>query len=96
MTRISNLAISDGKNSPVKTRISPYGIVARNFSAAMIRTMLTGLLFECPIGDATSACHLCHIRMMPARERIRWLQGLGDAACRGIYFHHLQCLEKKV
>ena len=96
MTRISDLAISDEKKSSVKKRITPYGIVARKFSSALIRNMLTGFLFECPIGDGTTACLLCRIRTMPARERVRWLEGLGDAACRGIYFHHLQCLEKKV
>ena len=96
MTKTSVLQTPEGRNPPVKTRITPYGIAEKYFSEALIRTMLVGLLFECPIGETASECQLCHIRMMPARERVRWLQGLGDTACRGIYFNHLQCLEKKV
>ena len=90
------LANSESNGSPAKSRITPHGVVARKISAPLIRTMLTGLLFECPLGEAASDCLLCRIRTLPARERVRWLQELGDTTCRGIYFNHLQCLEKKV
>ena len=90
------LANSESNGSPEKPRITPQGVIIKNISATLIRTLLTGLLFECPLGEASSDCLLCRIRTLPARERVRWLQELGDTACRGIYFNHLQCLEKKV
>ena len=96
MTTLFQLENSENKKSPERTRITPCGVVVKNISAALIRTMLTGLLFECPAGEAASECLLCRIRTMPAKERVRWLQSLGDATCSEIYFNHLQCLEKKV
>ena len=96
VTVSSNLLNPESEKKQTKARITPYDIAASAFSAAMIRAMLTGLLFECPIAETSSSCHLCHVRAMPVRERVHWLQGLGDGACRKIYFDHLHCLETKI
>jgi hypothetical protein len=62
----------------------------------VIRGMLCGLLFECPLGGNPRECQGHAIRELPVIERIRWLQTLSEAECREIYLRHMRCLESKL
>ena len=59
------------------------------------RTLLTGLLFECPLGGNPTDCQLCAIRQRPVSERLQYLRDLSDAEAERTYESHVCCLRQK-
>lgn len=61
-----------------------------------LRALLSGFVFECPLGGDPPDC-VCHgIRQLSARERFTWVRQLTDGQCLQMYELHLNCLRRKL
>ncbi len=61
-----------------------------------VRAMLTGIIFECPLGGNPVDC-MCHdLRKLPAGEKFAWIRAMSDEDCVALYRKHTHCLEMKV
>ena len=60
-----------------------------------VRAMLSGIVFECPLGIDFEDCLCRDIRKLPAHERFEWVKQLSAKECFAIYNQHLRCLQKK-
>lgn len=61
-----------------------------------LRALLTGLVFECPVGGNPVDCQLCEIRQRAVADRLQYLRDLSDAEAERLYASHKRCLRDKV
>lgn len=61
-----------------------------------IRALLSGFVFECPLGGDPEDC-VCHqIRKLQAKDRFAWVKQLTDEQCMQFFSLHLICLKRKL
>jgi hypothetical protein len=58
--------------------------------------MLSGFIFQCPLGGNPCHCPARAIRQLPVTERLRWLDSLSVAERLAFYDNHLRCLSHRM
>ena len=64
-------------------------------SPAYAKTMLMGLIIECPFGGNPKDCPLHERRKLPMEQRIKWVKSLSNDELQKAYLVHCECLKKK-
>lgn len=64
-------------------------------SPAYAKTMLMGLIIECPFGGNPKDCPLYERRKLPMNDKIEWVKSLSDDELLKAYQVHCECLRKK-
>lgn len=60
------------------------------------KSILAGLIFECPQGTPLEECQLRGMRSLPAIERVRWLHSLPDEDIQHLVDRHKLCLQNRL
>ncbi len=58
----------------------------------LLRSLLRGLIFECPMGGNPENCQFHEIRKLTPARRLAWVQSLSAEECRITYAKHRECL----
>ena len=64
-------------------------------SPAYAKTMLMGLIIECPFGGNPKDCPLHERRKLAMEQKIKWVKSLSNDELQKAYFVHCECLKKK-
>ena len=60
-----------------------------------IKTMLMGLIIECPLGGHPKDCPLYDRRNLPMNRKVKWVNSLSNDELQKAYLMHCECLKKK-
>ncbi len=73
-----------------------YDLPTKTGDLAVLKARVAGLMIACPVTqDNPFDCPLKSVRLLPLRERYRWLETLQPDQLRGFHAQHCACIQRK-